>query len=148
MNRPLRPPHRHHGVALVEFALILPFLLLLSFATVEFGRALYQFNTVAKSVRDAARYLSAQTPGTRLTEARNLVVYGNTAGTGSPLAPGLTVAQVQTPTWQVIGTDPVLNTVTVRVSGYRFQSMFTSAFGHSFGPFTYSDISATMRSYL
>ena len=69
---------RQKGVAIVEFALILPFLLLLSFITIEFGRAIWQYNTLTKSVRDAARYLSIQTPGTqRSREARNLMVYGN-----------------------------------------------------------------------
>jgi len=76
------------GVALVEFALILPFLLLLSLITVEFGRAIWQYNTLTKSVRDAARYLSLQTPGTKMAQAKNLVVYGNLAGTGAPLARG------------------------------------------------------------
>lgn len=139
---------RQRGAAIVEFALILPLLLVLSIATVEFGRALHQFNTVAKSVRDAARYLSVQPPGTNLTQAANLIVYGNTAGTGTPVAPGLTTSHVQAPVWQTVGTAPVMNTVTVRVSGYGFQSMFSSVFGLTFGPFTYSDITATMRSHL
>jgi Flp pilus assembly protein TadG len=70
---------RQGGVALVEFALILPFLLLLSITAVELGRAIWQYDALTKSVRDAARYLSLQTPGdaTRMTRARNLVVYGN-----------------------------------------------------------------------
>ena len=53
---------RQKGTAIVEFALVLPFLLLLTFITTEFGRAIWQYNTLAKSVRDAARYLSLQTP--------------------------------------------------------------------------------------
>ena len=51
---------KQNGVALVEFALVLPLLLILTFITTEFGRALYQYNTIAKSLRDASRYLSAQ----------------------------------------------------------------------------------------
>src|SRR6476661_8250753 len=99
---------RQHGVAIVEFALILPFLLLLTMLTTEFGRALYQYNILTKSVRDSARYLSMQTPGTHVAQARNLVVYGNTAGTGSPLALGLSATHVPTPTWQVSGSSPVM----------------------------------------
>ena len=53
---------RQKGVAIVEFALVLPFLLLLTFITTEFGRAIWEYNTLTKSVRDAARYLSIQTP--------------------------------------------------------------------------------------
>lgn len=136
---------RQSGAAMIELALILPMLLLLTFITTEFGRAIYQYNSIAKSVRDAVRYLSVQTPGTHMNEARNLVVYGNTAGTGTSLAPGLALAHVPTPTWQAVGSNPVINTVTVRVTGYPFQSMFASAFGVAFGNFTYHDITASMR---
>jgi hypothetical protein len=134
------------GAAIIEFALILPLLLLLTFTVTEFGRALYQYNTITKSVRDAARYLSVQTPNTHLTEARNLIVFGNTAGTGTPLALGLTTSLVPDPTWQAVGTGPVINVVTVKVSGYAFQSLWPSVFGIRFGSITFSDISATMRS--
>jgi hypothetical protein len=36
----------------------------------------------------------------------------------------------------------------VRVSGYAFNSMFTSVLGLPFGTVTFSDITATMRSQL
>lgn len=143
---------RQSGVALIELALIIPILLIMTFITTEFGRALYQYNTLTKSVRDAARYLSMQTPGTQIAAAQNLVVYGNTAGTGPALALGLTIANVPAPTWQTAGTNPVINTVTVTVSGYQFRFLFTSAFGVNFGGantpglLTYSPITATMRS--
>lgn len=135
------------GVAIIELALILPLLLLLTFLTTEFGRAVYQYNLLTKSVRDAARYLSVQVPDTHVTEARNLVVYGSTApgDTAAPLAPGLTLAHVVIPPWQQVGSMPVINTVTVTVSGYTFTSLFTSIFGNTFGTLTFSDISATMR---
>lgn len=139
---------KQHGVALVEFALILPFLLVLSIVTFELGRAIWQYNTLTKSVRDAARYLSIQTPGTKITQARNLMVYGNLGGTGAPLVVGLAPSHVPDPTWQTAGSAPVINTVTVRISGYTFSPMFATAFGLPIGNVTYSDITATMRSYL
>lgn len=139
---------RQVGVAMVEFALILPLLLLLTFITTEFGRAMYQYNTLTKSVRDAVRYLSIQTPGTHISEASNLIVYGNLAGTGTPLALGLTLANVPTPTWQIAGSNPVINTVTVQVTGYTFNSLFPSVFGIPFGNITFTNFSATMRSSL
>jgi hypothetical protein len=139
---------RQSGVALIEFALILPALLLLSFMAIDLGRAIWQYNQLTKSVRDAARYLSLQTPGTRITQARNLAVYGNLSGTGAPLVFGLTASNVPDPVWQTAGTAPVINTVTVRISGYTFTPIFASAFGVGFPTMTYSDITATMRSYL
>lgn len=142
---------RQRGVAIVEFALVLPFLLVLTFITTEYGRAIWQYNTLTKSVRDAARYLSMQTPETKITQARNLMIYGNLSGTGTPLAPGLTASHVPDPTWQDITGTPVngsatpMKTVTVRISGYQFKSVFVTAFGIPFGTVTFSDITATMR---
>jgi len=144
--------HRQRGVALVELALITPLLLLLTFITTEFGRAMFEYNAVVKSTRDAVRYLSVQTPGTHITEARNLMVYGNTAGTGTPLARGLSLANVPAGTccsWQSAGASPIITTVTVRISSYTFHSLFPSVFGVAFadanGNFVFSDITATMR---
>lgn len=141
---------RQKGVALVEFALILPLLLLLTFITTEFGRAIWEYNTLTKSVRDSARYLSIQTPRdpVAIAKALNLTVYGNLSGTGPPLAIGLSTSNVPDPTWQTAGTNPVINTVTVQIQGYTFNSMFSSVFGLPFGSITFSNISATMRSYL
>lgn len=139
---------RQKGVALVEFALVLPLLLLLTLLATELGRAVYRYNTNAKAVRDAVRYLSVQTPGTHVAEARNLIVYGNVAGAGSPRDAALTAANVPAPTWQTAGADPVINTVTVRVSGYQFRPLVASMFGAKFTVITFNDISATMRSPL
>jgi Flp pilus assembly protein TadG len=148
-----RTSHRtQRGTALVELALITPLLLLLTFITTEFGRAMYEYNAVVKSTRDAVRYLSVQTPGTHVTEARNLIVYGNTAGTGTPLARGLSIANVPAGsccTWQSAGANPIITTVTVRVSSYTFHSLFPSVTGVVFadanGDIVFSDITATMR---
>lgn len=92
------------GLATIELAICLPVLLLLMLATAEIGRLLIQYNTLAKAVRDGARYACAHaavgttrivniTAATR-AETRNLVVTGTTVGTGTPLLPGLTVNNV------------------------------------------------------
>jgi Flp pilus assembly protein TadG len=156
---------KQNGVALVEFALALPLLLILTFITTEFGRALYQYNILTKSVRDAARYLSTEQPWTTAdantavnitvkTRAKNLVVYGNPAGSGTPLALELTIANVPLaePVWELKGEAPVINTVTIKVTGYKFKPLISSAFGLNFGDangsIPYGDISATMRGAL
>lgn len=140
--------NKQNGVAMVEFALVLPLLLILSFTVTEYGRALYQYDTLAKSVRNASRYLSTQNPGTKNTEAKNLVVYGNTAGTGTPLAIGLSTALVPDAVWATAGASPVINTVTIKVTGYTFSPLLASAFGLSLGDIHFADISATMRGAL
>ncbi len=135
------------GTAILELALVLPVLLVMTFIVTEFGRAIYQYNTITKSVRDATRYLTMQTPNTHVTEAQNLVVYGAIAAGTTALAPGLATSMVSA-NWPTspVGTNPPINTVTVTVSGYAFHSVLLSAFGLPFGNVTYSDITATMRS--
>lgn len=94
---------RQRGLAMVEFAIILPLLLFLLFATAEVGRALYEYNALTKSVRDGARYLVDKSQGTTgvliipaadMAVARNLVVFGNPSGTGDPLLEGLQAGDV------------------------------------------------------
>ena len=140
--------NRQHGVALVEFAFVLPLLLLLSLLATELGRAVYRYNTTAKVVRDAVRYLSVQTPGSHIAEARNLIVYGNVAGSGPQLDAALGAANVPAPTWQTAGSNPLINTVTIRVSGYQFRPIIANMFGARFATIPFNDISATMRSPL
>lgn len=145
--------HKQSGVAIIEFALILPLLLILTFITTEFGRALYQYNILAKSVRNSARYMSTQSPGdtSKFATAKNLAVYGNPAGTGTPLAYGLSTSQVLDPVWQLQGTAPVINTVTVTIANYTFTPLIDSVFGLNLGPaggIPFAPISATMRAAL
>jgi Flp pilus assembly protein TadG len=151
--------NRHKGVALIEFALTLPILLILTFITTEFGRALYQYNIITKSVRDAARYLSMQDSTIKVTNpgkidiARNLVIYGNpNPGINeSPLTVGLKLDQVPVSniTWHTKGVNPSINAVTIKVTGYKFKPLISSAFGINFGDangtISYGEISATMR---
>lgn len=94
---------RQRGVATVEFAITLPLLMLVLLATAEVGRALFQYNTLTKALRDSARYVSGARPGTtgvfNLTAeirdaAQKLAVYGNAAGAGATLLPGLTPSDV------------------------------------------------------
>lgn len=135
-----------HGVALIEFALVLPLLLVLTIIVFEFGRGIMYYNALTKSVRDAARYLSMQTPGAMKNEARNLIVYGNTTGSGTPLVPGLTTSMVPDPTWTATSSTPVIQVVTVQVQGYVFTPMWSGLFGPSLTTVTFSNVTASMRS--
>lgn len=47
------------GLAAIEFALVLPTLLILAFGVIDFGRVLFQYDTLTKSTRDATRYLAS-----------------------------------------------------------------------------------------
>jgi len=84
------------GVQLVELALVMPVLILLFAAVAEFGRYYQSYTTLAKGTRVAARYLAtAPYAGCEDLAAKNLVVYGNMAGTGSPIVNGLSVTNVR-----------------------------------------------------
>jgi len=90
---------KQKGSATVEFAMMVPLLLLLVFMVSEFGTLFYRLNAVTKSVQIAARYLSDVAvnngyTGTDMSNAQNLAVYGNTAGTGTPVVPDLTAANI------------------------------------------------------
>ncbi|UVJ44286.1 pilus assembly protein [Pseudomonas sp. LS1212] len=51
---------RQQGVAMVEFTIALPLLLLALLAFGEFGRMLYQYNSLLQASRDAARFVAGQ----------------------------------------------------------------------------------------
>lgn len=140
---------RQLGVAAVEFALLVTLLVTLLLAASEFGRAMYQYNTVVKGARSAARYLSQYPPGdaTTIAVAMNLVVYGDSTNTGSVLVPGLTTALVAVcdasncaaNKRQTTGQSYV-NLVTVTITGLQFQSLAPWLLAN----FTFAPISATM----
>jgi len=139
---------RMHGVAAVELGMMLVPLLTLTFGVTEYGRAIYTYNAIDKAARDAARHLTTVLPTNPdpQGQARNLAVYGNIEGTGSPLAPGLTTAMVAIDTQDSVPTGSgVVNLVTVRISGYTYNSIVTYV-----APATldFSDIAVTMRSQL
>ena len=146
------------GVALVEFALILPVLLVLTVATTEIGRALYEYNTLAKAVRNAARYMSMQDPAdaNAAPVARNLVRFGRPAADdgAAPLTPGWlndASTPVTTVDWRTEGVDPVVSYVIVEVTGYTFTPMIASLFGFRIGGaggIEFPGISASMRGQL
>ncbi len=119
------------GSTLVEFALGASVFLLVMFAVIEFGRALWVHNALADSARRAARYAVNQpasnpagvkTSGTNVgpsvTAIRNVAVYGNPAGTGQPMVNGLTPANINV-AYNNFGVGD--GTVAVTIINYQFQ---------------------------
>lgn len=111
------------GVQLVEAAIVVPIFLILFGATAEFGRYFYEYTTLAKASQAGARYLSSNlVDPLEDSKAKNLVVYGNTAGTGTPILPGLATSQVVITKSGPIPLIP--ETVTIQIVGYQHQSIF------------------------
>jgi Flp pilus assembly protein TadG len=111
------------GLQLVEVSIVVPIFLVLFAATAEFGRYFYEYTTLAKAARVGVRYLAtAPTVSAQDTIAKNIVVYGNPTGTGTPLLTGLSTSHV-TITRQ--GGVPLLpETITVSIVGYQHQPIF------------------------
>ena len=113
------------GLQLVEVALVIPIMLLLFGAVAEFGRYFYEYTTVAKAARVGARYLASKsvTSGKDYKgDAKNHVVFGNIAGTGSPVLDGLSANNVDI---QYAGASSgIPDTVTVRIINYQHKPVF------------------------
>ncbi|NIY91356.1 TadE/TadG family type IV pilus assembly protein [Vibrio diazotrophicus] len=78
------------GIAAVEFLIILPVLLFIFTSIVEFGTAFVRYNTLSKSVQNAARYSVVEVYGSVNSNAiadvnaiKNMVVYGRKSSVSS-----------------------------------------------------------------
>lgn len=97
------------GAVLVEFAIVLPLLVMLLLGITELGRALYQLNGLTKAAVSGARYLAREYGAVEFDEvsgncsqgtewdsvaASNVVIYGKEAPTASDeaLYPGINVS--------------------------------------------------------
>jgi Flp pilus assembly protein TadG len=84
-----------NGGPLVEFAIVLPFLLLMFLAIIALGVTFQRTQLLETASRDAARWLArVDDPDASVTAARNVAVFGNPAGTGAARLPGLTTGNV------------------------------------------------------
>lgn len=122
---------KQRGVAAVEFGLLAVILITIAFGATEFGRAFYQYNTVLKAARAAAREFTqpnpALTAAARKDRAQCLAAYGHycvSGGTNVAILEGLTKEMV-------VLDDPPLSCafdshpcayVCATISGFQFVS--------------------------
>jgi len=129
---------REDGGALAELAIIVPFLAVMLAGVCEFGRYFQNYNTVAKSTRDAARYLSNHplTPD-EIGKAKNLAVCGKVACTvtDKPVITGLSAGNVCV---ESTGSPKVLS-VTIRIPRSTTPCVPTTGAGNA-SPLTYTPI--------
>ena len=152
---------KQNGIAAVEFALVLIPLLTMLFGITEFGRAMYEYNTIAKAARDATRLMSTQAPAdpdyaALKTTATCFAVYGNTGCTGTTLLPGLTTAMIgicdpvscaATHAGVATGTGTI-NLVTVTIGSANTPFRFNSLAPWGVATFNFAPVSVTMRQVL
>ena len=140
------------GAVLVEMVLVTPILLIIMLVTAELTRAFIDHNTLTKAVRNGVRYVAANayegTTGTvsvtaaLASEASNLVVYGNTAGTGTPVLPGLTPASVSV---TYVGGNNVEVSATHAITGILGPTITSFGFGPDHSLARNLQASVTMR---
>jgi len=142
---------RQRGLALVETAITLPFLLFVMLAACEFTFAFVQHTTLTKAVRDGVRYAAEEAIDGTLTfdltaairnDARRLVVYGNTAGAGAPVAVGLTVGDV---TVTDVGNEIVEVSLTYPYTGILGAVLPTFGYGPNISTLFNMDATVAMR---
>lgn len=139
------------GTQMIEFAIILPVLLLMFAGTTELGRLFYQYTTLAKATREGARYLSTvPNVGTSTTAAKNMVLCGNAAGCGgsgqpSVILPGLTASNVVVTAPAATGE---VRYVTVAITGYTYQFLVFNLNTRTGGNFNISLTPSTRMRYM
>ena len=119
---------RRTGSVLVEFTLSATFLIALFLGVWQFGYGFFIYNELEESVRAGARYASLGTYNSAngtptasfLSSVQNVVVYGNPAGGTTPVAPGLTTANVSL----TVTFTSVPTTMTVAITNYSVPTYF------------------------
>jgi len=75
LKRSILRPRRSRGQALVEFALVIPLLLLLIFGLIDLGRAVYVNNSLSEAAREGARWGSVQARSATNTTRQDIADY-------------------------------------------------------------------------
>lgn len=144
--RPIRKGLRgQRGLAMVEFAIALPLLLLLLLGVAEFGRMLFHYNSLLQASRDAARFAASNVWNATLgqlkmeggsqteinnalqAQVKNVAVYGVPSALAGlkPAVPNLNVGQVTVSPMPLVGETPSTSSY-VRVSiAYPFQPVLS-----------------------
>lgn len=97
------------GAAMVEFAIVLPILILFLLGIIDFGRAFFLYNNLTNAVREGARLGAVQMPTVNVAAVQTRVTDRVRQFTSNPsAAPSVSVSSTA-------------QDVTVTVTGYAFQ---------------------------
>jgi Flp pilus assembly protein TadG len=110
------------GAALVEFALVVPFLVMIMCATIDFGLAVYTLNNLTAAVREGGRYAATMNPA---PVANDALVKDRVYNYIVKLPTSQTPATVK---GLITNTAPTLDAggtyvVTVNITGFAFKPM-------------------------
>jgi Flp pilus assembly protein TadG len=121
--RGLKALRSERGAALVEFALVVPFLMIMMCATIDFGLCVWTLNNLTAAVREGGRYGAVLDKGTWAANggaaAQDSVrdrVYKYIVGMNT----GLTAAQVKA-LITVTNPDATTKNITVKITNYPYR---------------------------
>ena len=117
MLRIKKSSRSERGATLVEFAISATVFLTAMFGVLEFGRAMWAHNALTDAARRGARYATLNTSASS-AQVKNVVVFGNPNGTGSPMLNNLSAANVDV-NYDGFGLNN--GTVSVSITNYQFQ---------------------------
>ena len=141
-----RLPLGERGAELIEFALVLPLLLLLVLGIVDFGFLFQRLEVVTNAAREGARIAILKGSGYDTAEVQARVNEYLQAG-GVPTSPGNPTVDVTFPTLTTTPGGPTIDSgqVVVRYThNYLFLSGLANLFGGSFSSVPLTGVS-TMR---
>jgi Flp pilus assembly protein TadG len=137
-----RFPKEERGTALVEFAIALPLVLLISAVIIEGGRLFWSYQSTIAGVRDAARYVARVAPTDSCSTGASFAGYTakveeivrDTASKVSLLPSGITVTSVSPVLVCVAGgfrvsPAPVVQITATLEVNFPFSGVFTFAGG-------------------
>jgi Flp pilus assembly protein TadG len=131
--RGLRGIRSERGAALVEFALVVPLLMLMMCATIDFGLAVYTLNNLTAAAREGGRYgaaLNASTwalsGGAVAQDSIRNRVYNYIVGMNNGLTQAQKLALIT-----VTNPDATTRNITVKITGYPYKPVtpLATAFG-------------------
>jgi len=118
----IRGIRSERGAALVEFALVVPILMMMMCATIDFGLAVYTLNNLTAAVREGGRYAAVidkdtwtANSGAAAKTAVSDRVYNYIVGMNN----GLTAAQ--TKALISVSNPDAANLITVQITGYPYK---------------------------
>jgi len=121
---------RQRGTSTVEFAMIATLFFILLFGIIEFGRLFFTWNTLAEGTRRGARVAAV----VQLNDSaiKNVAVFQSPDGSGNPVLPGLTTANVQVRYLNAGGASTAtfeeIRFVQVAITGYQHSFMVPVVF--------------------
>lgn len=148
------------GAVFIELAIVLPLLIFLMLAAIDFSRAISEYKTIVNQAKSAARYLTTRAPGSATAQGICIVKTSTSDCSNDNILANLDSATITIQdassssshagqlTSQTSPSAVSINLITVTITNYEYNSIIN---GFNLGVFsipasiTFNPISVTMR---